>query len=355
MSTYIDSILLCILCLMIYPVEQLDALHILGILLLVAIYCFELISRTDVNRFRLGILTFIISFFFPEFSLMLPWHNYVFFLHQKYSIPFLYLLPFVRYYYTDQNYVNLIYFPILVLSYYLSYNNRIRTQLSETIHSLRDNSVEKEMILKKTNQQLLDSQNDQIYIATLKERNRIAREIHDNVGHLLSRSILQVGALLAICKDETMKPHLETLKETLDLAMNSIRNSVHDLHDESIDLSNALQGLVDSFTFCPVHFQCDISKHLPKNVKYCFLTLTKEAMNNVVRHSNASLLTLTVKELPAFYQLLIEDNGNTVSTVLTDISGMGLSNMKDRVDALNGILHISTDNGFRIFVSIPKS
>ena len=152
-----------------------------------------------------------------------------------------------------------------------------------------------------------------------------------------------------------MKPHLTTLKETLDLAMNNIRNSVHDLHDESIDLQNALQGLVDSFTFCPVHFQCDISKQIPKNVKYCFLAITKEGMNNIMRHSNASRVTLTVKEHPAFYQLLIEDNGTTSlhSDNVSD-NGMGISNMKERAEALHGILHISTENGFRIFVSIPK-
>lgn len=267
----------------------------------------------------------------------------------------LYALPFLRYYCENPSYGNLAFIPIMALSYYLAYNNNVRTELSETVHTLRDNSVEKEMMLKESTRHLVDSQNDQIYIATLKERNRIAREIHDNVGHMLSRSILQVGALLAICKDDTLKPHLTTLKESLDLAMNNIRNSVHDLHDESIDLQNALQGLVDSFTFCPVHFQCDISKQIPKNVKYCFLAITKEGMNNIMRHSNASRVTLTVKEHPAFYQLLIEDNGTTSfhSENVGD-NGMGISNMKERAEALHGILHISTENGFRIFVSIPK-
>ena len=137
--------------------------------------------------------------------------------------------------------------------------------------------------------------------------------------------------------------------------MNNIRNSVHDLHDESIYLQSALQSLVDSFTFCSVHFQCDISKQIPKNVKYCFLAITKEALNNVMRHSNASRITLTVKEHPAFYQLLIEDNGTTSShSENMDDTGMGISNMKERVESLHGILHISTDKGFRVFVSIPK-
>ena len=74
-----------------------------------------------------------------------------------------------------------------------------------------------------------------------------------------------------------------------------------------------------------------------------------------MRHSNASRVTLTVKEHPAFYQLLIEDNGTTSfhSENVGD-NGMGISNMKERAEALHGVLHISTENGFRIFVSIPK-
>ncbi|MGN0484965.1 MAG: sensor histidine kinase [Lachnospiraceae bacterium] len=214
--------------------------------------------------------------------------------------------------------------------------------------------MEQEMILKKNNAKLIENQNNEIYIATLKERNRIAREIHDSVGHILSRSILQVGALLAICKESTLKPHLETLKVTLDEAMNSIRNSVHDLHDESIDLKTALTTLIEQFTFCPVQFECDLSKQIPKNVKYCFLSIVKEALNNIMKHSNAGKVCVLVKEHPAFYQLLIEDNGTNIAPSLHDRSGIGLSNMKEQVESMNGICNIDTKKGFRIFISVPK-
>ena len=176
---------------------------------------------------------------------------------------------------------------------------------------------------------------------------------------MLSRSILQTGALLAICRDEALTPHLSALKDTLNLAMDNIRNSVHALRDESIDLKSALQDITDSFTFCPVLLQCNISRHISKNVKYCFLAVTKEALNNIMKHSNATKVLITVREHPAFYQLLIEDNGNSAKPfpdfhgISSD--GMGIPNMRDRVEALHGILQISRDHGFRIFISIPKS
>jgi len=355
MSTYIDSFILFILCALLYPTKQPDALHIMCILLLLSLFCFEYITQNDKALTKLGILSLILCFFIPELSVFVPMLCYLFFYRRQYLLPYLYIMPYILYLYKNHEHYGLWVLPLTVLSYYLAYQSRLRNTLSLTIRTLRDDSVEKEMMLKKNNAKLLESQNDQIYIATLKERNRIAREIHDNVGHMLSRSILQVGALLAICKEDAVKPHLETLKNTLNEAMNSIRDSVHDLHDESIDLKEALTGLVKSFTFCPAQFDCEISRHIPRDVKYCFIAITKEALNNIIKHSNATRVIIKAKEQPGFYQLLIEDNG-TASTrhPLDQNTGIGLTNIKDRVDSIHGIIHISNERGFRIFVSVPK-
>ena len=140
--------------------------------------------------------------------------------------------------------------------------------------------------------------------------------------------------------------------------MDNIRSSVHDLRDESVDLNAALNELTKQFTFCPVRLQYDMSRQIPKNIKYCFLSITKEAMNNIVKHSNATQVQITVREHPSFYQLLITDNGSVKAPegmTETATDGMGLQNMRDRVEALHGILHISDQQGYRIFISIPKS
>ena len=59
--------------------------------------------------------------------------------------------------------------------------------------------------LQKKNKALQEKQNYEIYAATLRERNRIAREIHDNVGHLLSRTILLTGAAKTLNRDKNME------------------------------------------------------------------------------------------------------------------------------------------------------
>ncbi|HCX63580.1 MAG TPA: hypothetical protein DHN33_00015 [Eubacteriaceae bacterium] len=92
---------------------------------------------------------------------------------------------------------------------------------------------------KKQKQAILQKQDGEIRAAMLKERNRIAREIHDNVGHLLSSALLQVGALQAIASEQK---ELTSLKQTLDRAMDNIRESVHNLHDESVNLKMGAKG-----------------------------------------------------------------------------------------------------------------
>ena len=162
------------------------------------------------------------------------------------------------------------------------------------------------------------------------------------------------GAVKAINKDAGTAPLLDNLETSLNSAMNSIRSSVHDLHDEAVNLKHAIQSLVQDFSFCPVVLTYDIYGQVPRNVKYCFISIVKEALANIMKHSNADSVQILIREHPALYQLCIEDNGTDIHYDLSD-SGIGLLNMKERVSSLNGTIQIRTENGFRIFITIPKT
>lgn len=75
-----------------------------------------------------------------------------------------------------------------------------------------------------------------------------------------------------------MHEQLASVNDTLNQAMNSIRESVHDLHDDSIDLRQAIleatKEMKENYT---LHFEYDISPAVPRKVKYCFITTVKEA------------------------------------------------------------------------------
>lgn len=225
------------------------------------------------------------------------------------------------------------------------------------LHSMRDASMEHDMLMEQMNHQLIEKQNAQIYNATLKERNRIAREIHDNVGHMITRSILQVGAIGVINTDEKLKAPISDLKSTLDTAMDSMRKSVHDLYDESVDLRQALAKLKPTDSAFAFSLEYDCEDDVPRDVKYAFIAIAKEAVNNAVKHSNGDEIRIIVREHPAFYQLEIMDNGTSVderSLSGETGDGIGIKNIKERVAAIGGTMRIKADDGFMIFVTLMK-
>lgn len=228
--------------------------------------------------------------------------------------------------------------------------------LQQQYFSLRDDTTEHDILLRERNQTLLKNQNYEIHNATLQERNRIAREIHDNVGHMLTRAILLLGAVKTINQDQKITDSLTLLEDTLTQTMDNIRSSVHNLHDNSIDLQKSLHSLIQNYTFCKVNLKYDIESELPANIRYTFLSIVKEALTNTAKHSNATRIDISLREHPAFYQLITQDNGNSenVQKWSDHTSGIGMINIQERVQNANGMIQITARNGFRIFISIPK-
>ena len=259
---------------------------------------------------------------------------------------------------SGEDYNTILYVELLiVVSIYLSFKCS-RTEIFENdVKRLRDESVIREEDLLRNNVSLIKAKDDEIYLSTLKERNRIAREIHDNVGHMLTRAILQLGALITICKDETLKGGLVGLKETLDTAMNNIRNSVHDLRDEAIDVPTAINDIVAPLREDrKLTLEVDISSDIDKSVKYAIIGVVKEGVSNIIKHSDNEYVDITLNEHPVMYQLVIHDYSEHADEIKAnaDLSGMGLDNIRARVENVGGNVLITDDNGFRIFVTIPK-
>ena len=92
---------------------------------------------------------------------------------------------------------------------------------------------------------------------------------------------------------------------------------------------------------------------LDKKLKYTFLSTVKEGLSNIMKHSNATFVHVTLREHPALYQLIIKDNGSPTAEHTDD--GIGLKNIADRVQSLNGVINFNRDKGFTIFISIPKT
>lgn len=94
-----------------------------------------------------------------------------------------------------------------------------------------------------------------------------------------------------------------------------------------------------------------MSNTIPKDIKYSFIAITKEAVSNAVKHSKGDTLDILLREHPGFYQLIVKDNGTDIKINNT---GIGLANITDRVNAMNGSLKISTDKGFKLLITVAK-
>ena len=264
------------------------------------------------------------------------------------------LLPIIAFAFADDVHSGVSVCMLTLLAAVLCYRCVTFEDKDEELKATRDYGVENSLVLMERNKRLIEQQNSEINLATLKERNRIAREIHDNVGHVLSRSLLQLGAVMAVTKnDEKMTSLLQPVRESMDLALDSIRKSVHDLRDDSIDLKSACEEILAPLdSSYKVIRQYDFSDRVDKDTKLCFIAVLKEAVTNIIRHSDADTVSVTMTEHPAFMQLVIDDNGKTSKP--SDGEGMGLANMKERVKMLDGIINITAEHGFRIFITIPK-
>ena len=290
------------------------------------------------------------SLFYPPAFVFLPmlFFDLATFLPLKYTI----FLPLI-FIFTSGKDAETTFLLILVglASLLLAYLFLRVAELDVVNQEILDANASQKIILTMKNQKLLDAQNDEIHMTRLQERNRIARDIHDTIGHLLSRALLQTGALRAINQSDKLNPAIDALKETLTNSMNSIRNSIHDLKDDSIDLKSSMAQILEESGF-KISFSFDVDNEIPNAVKNTFLIVLKESITNTRKHSDATRITVTVVEHPAIYQLLVADNG-TKEPVQTG-HGIGLQNINERINELNGYCRMSYQGGFRTFITIPK-
>ncbi len=325
---------------------------ILPFLIVVAITSFmEYFNNIKVNRI-LSIIYCILCMIYPSYLLGISVIFYdVFFSKNRYIgglIIISYLINMSKYSYG----VSLAILILLIISLILKYRALKYEKLHREFIKQRDDLTELYMSLEDKIKELQFKQDLEVNYATLNERNRISREIHDSVGHLLTSAILQIGAVIAVTKEDGTKNLLGTIKTTLDQGMNSIRSSIHNLHDDSVDLYMQLTEIINEFTFCKVTLNYEFSSSPDTQIKYSIIAIVKEALSNVIKHSNSTLVTVSLYEHPKLYQVIILDDGTKKKKNVD--GGMGLQSIEKRVNSMNGIVNFDDTNGFKIFISIMK-
>ena len=229
-----------------------------------------------------------------------------------------------------------------------------------SLHVVRDDLREKVLTLQDMNAQLLQAQDYELRAAALAERTRIAREIHDGVGHLLTRLLLQVKALQVVHRDEPgVVADLATLDGGLGEALDSMRRSVHALSDDGEELATSLNLLGSRCGIESVRVDCSTEAEPPAAVARCVVAVVREALTNAARHGGARSARVAVTDYPAFWQVTVDNDGIVPAEGEPAVdgrggSGLGLRSMTERVEALGGRVRITPRPRFTVFATIPK-
>ena len=232
----------------------------------------------------------------------------------------------------------------------------------QRMRRIRDELQERALALEARNRDLADRQDYEVELATLAERARIAREIHDNVGHQLTRASLEAEALRVVPSAEPgVAADFADVKHTVDEALQLVRTSVHALNDNAVDLSVQLERIVEGArSDGGPQIELEVmAEHAPANIANCFAAVLREALSNAMRHAHAKTITVRCMEHPSFYQLIVTDDGADATPASSSnvAEGMGLVSMRERVEALGGTFTAGLRAGapgWRVFATVPK-
>jgi ligand-binding sensor domain-containing protein/signal transduction histidine kinase len=201
--------------------------------------------------------------------------------------------------------------------------------------------------------------------AVEKERSRIARDMHDNLGASLTE-ILVLTTLTRNARDNPAQ--VESQTDRIATVAGRVNDSLHGIvwainpKNDSLDrlasyLFEHAQGFLETAS---IRCRLDVPAVLPKiplssEVRHNVFLAAKEALNNVVKYAEASEVVIRLRLEPSALCISITDNGRGFVVKESDASGNGLQNMKKRMETVGGRFEIesSPGNGTRIHLQIP--
>lgn len=194
-------------------------------------------------------------------------------------------------------------------------------------------------------------------MSQLEERNKIAQEIHDNIGHTLAGGLMQLEAAKLLLDKDISKSKL-IIQSTIDVlreGMESIRITLRNIKPPSEQLGiNKLKLLIEEFSFksdirANFLYSGNINKITPRQWKLIYDN-TNEGLTNAMKYSKASKVIVNIEILNKIIKLEVKDNGLGCSNIT---KGLGIAGMEERVGNEGGKIIVDGSQGFSIISLIP--
>lgn len=237
----------------------------------------------------------------------------------------------------------------------------IRYQIQQKEH-LRQVMIQlkiKTKELEKTYQKLKETSMELEDITVLRERNRIAREIHDTVGHTLTTVLLglEAGERLIVIDPASAASKVKLAKSQIRKGLNDIRTSVETLNsgNEMLDFISTIKLLIHETMLhgdVNIRYQIDELPQLTSEEEKALYRALQEGITNGIRHGKSNAFVFNLKLTNKWIEFLLQDNGVGAKKL---IPGFGLTIMEERIKGVGGIFRIycKPGEGCLIQISIP--
>ena len=198
--------------------------------------------------------------------------------------------------------------------------------------------------LNQANDQLRDYAVNMERMTQMRERNRLAREIHDTLGHTLTGIIMGTDAGLALfdVAPEESKKRMQVVAQSARNGLTDVRRSIKALRPDALEhssLTQALEGLVENFRLTTsaqiAYFRETEELILGTDEEDTLYRVVQEGLTNAVRHGKADRIEILITREGNLVSIRIRDNGTGCGKLE---EGFGLRHMRERLEMLGGTL-----------------
>lgn len=230
---------------------------------------------------------------------------------------------------------------LLGLIYYKNYQHRQEKKLQKEIYKHQELATKA------------------LFEGEQNERIRIARDLHDSVGQMLSLVKMNLST-------QEQNPETEKTQNLVDKTILEVRSISHNLIPEELNFGifSALENLADkvnatSQTKMKLHISEEIREiKFQKQNELSIYRIVQEVVNNMIKHADASLIDLSIKKIENSLIINIRDNGKGMNDdAIEQSSGIGWKNIKARVNMMSGNLKIESEKltGTQIEITLPQN
>lgn len=217
--------------------------------------------------------------------------------------------------------------------------------------------------LAQANEQLREYAQKVEELATVQERNRIARDIHDSLGHALTSLNIQMQTAVKLWEKEPVQAYsfLTQARSLGKTAMQEVRRSISALREdikEERPLEARIETLVNDYrkgTGLLIYTSVCRCGSVPKPIAKAIYRIVQESLTNIFKYAEATEVHIKLKATPEEFNLSVEDNGKGFDPI-QNLSGFGLRGMQERATSVSGEMQVITSpgKGCRIEVKIPN-